>query len=269
MSLLEALVLGIVQGLSEFLPISSSGHLIVVPWLLGWGTNSLTFDVALHVGTTLAVLLYFRRDWIDLIRGVLRGLVDPAERQSPRWRLAWMIVLGCIPAAIAGAVLSSTVEDAVRQPWIVAVLLIVFALVLGYADRVGRQERELDRFTLREALLVGLAQALALMPGVSRSGITLSAGLLLGLSRESAARFSFLLSMPVILGAVLLQGYKLARAGGPQGEELAFVVGITASAIVGLLAIRFLLAYLRSNNTNLFVGYRLLAGVAILVLSAV
>ncbi len=267
MSLLHAVVLGIVQGLSEYLPISSSGHLILVPWLLGWPEeNNLTFDVALHLGTALAVLVYFWRQWLALIQSVLRGLASPEERLSPEWRLAWMIVLGSIPAAVAGVILSSTIEDAIRQPWIVAALLIVFAVVLLYADRVPAHTRDLKRFTLREAIIVGCAQVLALFPGVSRSGITMTAGLLLGLTRDAAARFSFLLSMPVILGAAAFQLLKLMRSGGFHGEGLAFLVGIVAAAIVGLLTIGFLLGYVRRNSLDLFVGYRVIAGLAVLLL---
>jgi undecaprenyl-diphosphatase len=249
------------------LPISSSGHLILIPWLLGWSVNPLTFYVSLHLGTADAVLLYFWQDWIALVRAVVLGLLNPSERRKPAWRLAWMIVLGSIPAAVAGAALESTIETAVRQPWIVAILLIVFGLLLGYADRVARHARDLDSFTLREAVLVGCAQALALFPGVSRSGSTLTAGLLLGLNRESAARFSFLLSMPVILGAVLLEAFKLVRAGELQGQGPVMGVGILASAVVGIAAIRFLLGYLRRNSVLLFVGYRVAAGALVLLVS--
>jgi undecaprenyl-diphosphatase len=269
MSLIQALILGVVQGLSEFLPISSSGHLILVPWLLGWGQSGLTFDVALHVGTTLAVLLYFGRDWVRLIGAVLRGLTNRSARQGSDWRLAWMIVLGSVPAAIAGAALGSTVEEAIRQPLIVAALLVVFGLLLGYADRVAPRTRRMGSLTLRDALIIGVAQAIALVPGVSRSGITLTAGLLLGLDRPAAARFSFLLSAPVIVGAVLFEAFKVVRAGGLQGDGTVFAVGIAASAITGLIAIRFLLGYLQRHSVSVFVGYRVVVGTAMLLLTLV
>lgn len=269
MTYTQGIVLGAVQGLTEFLPVSSSGHLILVPWLLGWGESGITFDVALHLGTTLGVLLYFGRDWVRLIGAVLQGLVDPRARQGRDWRLAWQIVLGSIPAGVAGAALGSTVEDAVRQPEIVAALLIVFGLLLGYADRVAPRTRRIGSLDLRDALIIGAAQAIALVPGVSRSGITLTAGLLLGLDREAAARFSFLLSAPVIAGAALFEGFKSLRAGGLHGETAAFAVGIAASAITGLIAIRFLLGYLQRHSVSLFVGYRVVVGAALLLVALV
>jgi undecaprenyl-diphosphatase len=268
MSALQALVLGIVQGLSEFLPISSSGHLILVPWLLGWqNADSLTFDVGLHLGTAVAVLLYFWRTWIDRVAGVLRGLANPTERKAPRWRLAWMIVLGSIPAGVIGAALESSVEAQLRQQvWLIGVLLLVFGLLLGLADRVGPKQRSIEQLSLGQALIIGTAQALALVPGVSRSGITLTAALFLGLNRESATRFAFLLSMPVTLGAVLFEFAKLIRSGGFEGQGLAFALGILAAFVTGMAAIGFLLRYVQHNSLVPFVAYRVVVGVLVLLL---
>src|SRR5215211_3666972 len=173
MSELEALVLGVVHGLTEFLPISSSGHLILVPWLLCWNAHSLGFDAARHLGTVMALIAYFWRDWLELLRAVLSGRRHAEARHDPRWRLAWLLVLGSIPAGLIGLALESTIERLVRQPWLIAILMIVFGLVLLVADRLGARERGIEKIRLSDALIVGLAQVLALAPGVSRSGITI------------------------------------------------------------------------------------------------
>lgn len=270
MSLFEAAVLGAVQGLAEFLPISSSGHLILVRWLFGGSESaeSLVFDTALHLGTLVALLAYFWREWLELARAVLAGLANPAARADPRWRLAWLLAIGSVPAGVVGLLFESAIERLVRHPAIVASLLIVFGLLLLTADRLGRHRRGLQDVRLPDALVVGVAQAIALLPGVSRSGITMTAALFLGLERAAAARFSFLLSSPIVLAAGLYELRKLVGPGIAPGQGPAFLVGAVTSAVVGFLAIGFLLRYLQRNSVASFVWYRLLAGAGVLVLLA-
>ena len=265
--LVQAVVLGIVQGLAEFLPISSSGHLILVPWLLGWPEHSLTFDLALHLGTTLALLGYFWREWLTLARAVPAGLANAEARKRPEWRLAWLLVLGSLPAGLLGVLFEDVIERNLRQPVLVAVLLIAFGLALGLADRLSRRGRGLGDLELPDALTIGCAQALALVPGVSRSGITLTAGLLRGLDRPAAARFSFLLSAPITFAAAVYKLRVLVRTPPTGDQALAFVVGAAVAAVVGALAIGFLLRYLQRSSTAIFVWYRLAAGAGILILA--
>jgi undecaprenyl-diphosphatase len=272
MSNLEALLLGIVQGLTEFLPISSSGHLILVPWLQNYHflqeheSFNKTFDVALHAGTLLAVLVYFRIEIVRLLGALWRSLrrrtVEGAEQ-----RLAWALVVGTIPAVIAGGLGESFIEDHLGDPWQIAILLIVFGLVLAYADR--RPQREsLEEVGPRQGLYIGLAQVLALAPGVSRSGITISAGRFLGLDRDSAARMSFLLLAPVTAGAVVYKAYRALSEGLPHDVVGPMIVGTAAAAISGYLAIAGLLAIVRRRSYDPFVVYRVLAGVTVLLLIA-
>jgi undecaprenyl-diphosphatase len=258
----RAMVLGIVQGLTEFLPISSSAHLILVPYAFGWPDHGQRFDVALHLGTLAALLLYFWVDWMRLALAVVgrSGKADPAER-----RLAWAIVIGCVPAVIVGIKLEQLAEDTLRNPHLIAVTLIVMGLAMGAADQLGKRVRTLRDLTWVDALWIGCAQALSLVPGVSRSGVTLTAGRALGFRREDAARFSFLLSAPITAGAALFKLRHLVTEGLPPHERLVFGVGILASGLVGYLAISFLLSYLRRGNLFIFVLYRLLLGVLILV----
>ncbi len=272
MSELEALLLGIVQGLTEFLPISSSGHLILVPWaqqyhfLENHESFNKTFDVALHAGTLVAVLGYFRAEIVRLLIGLWRSLRARAVTDTDQ-RLAWAIVVATIPAVIAGGLGESFIEDHLGEPWQIAILLIVFGLLLGYADR--RPERKhLDEVGTRQGLYVGLAQVLALAPGVSRSGITITAGRFLGLDRDSAARFSFLLLAPVTAGAVVYKGYKAVSEGLPHGVAGPMIVGTIAAAISGYLAIAGLLALVRRHNYDIFVVYRVLVGITVLALIA-
>jgi undecaprenyl-diphosphatase len=269
----QALVLGFVQGFTELLPISSSGHLILVPWLGDWtylkehAAFNKTFDVALHLGTLVAVVAYFWHDLIGYLVAWLRSLrrrsVDSEDE-----KIGWIIVVASIPAAILGAAFQSVIEDRLGQPWQIAILIAVFALVLYWADR--RPERkDVGELSLRQGLLVGLAQSLALAPGVSRSGITISAGRFLGLSRDAAARLSFLLLVPIVLGAVVLKGYTDVLKGDlPPGWVGPFVVGTVASAGSGLLAISWLLGYVRGHNYTVFVVYRLAVAAFILLLIA-
>ena len=264
----QGMVLGVVQGLGEFLPISSSGHLIIVPWLLGWPDHSQTFDVALHMGTLFALLIYFWRDWWNLVGAWLPSggrWFGPATAAS-RW-LGLSIVAGSVPAAVAGLVYQDVVESALRVPWMVAVLLIVGGVLLSVADRAGLQRNGMERIGLPFAVIIGCAQALALAPGVSRSGITLTAGLLLGFTRPAATRFSFLLSMPITAGAGVLKLRHLVSDGIPADEQMAFVAGIVASFVVGLIVIGGLLRYVRTQGMDVFTGYRLTIGVIVLTVT--
>jgi len=268
MILLEAIILGIVQGFTEFLPISSSAHLIVLPWMFGWqGTlvDSLNFDVALHAGTLVAILAYFWKDWLDLLRKFFSGLGDGSWKTG-EGRLVWFIVLATIPAGVLGMKYEHVVEESFRNPLLIAAALIVFSLVMWAADRYSARVRGIDTLSLGHAIFIGCCQALALVPGVSRSGSTITAGLLAGYKREDAARFSFLLSTPVIAGAAVLKLHKLHLA---PGEALPFLAGVVSSAIVGYLSIKFLLSYLNRHSLNLFVGYRVAFAAAILLLLAV
>jgi undecaprenyl-diphosphatase len=268
----QALILGVTQGLTEFLPISSSGHLILVPWVFNWhylenhADFNKTFDVSLHLGTLIAVLVYFRLDAIALAGAWFRSIGKRAIETGEE-RLAWFVVVATIPAAIVGAAGESFVEEKLGQPWQIAIFLAVFAIVLWHADRTPAT-REMEEFDLKTAIGVGFAQALALAPGVSRSGITISAGRYLGLSRDDAARFSFFLYAPVVAGAVVFKGVKDLHGGFPAGTTGPFVVGTLTSMVVGLVSIWALLNYLRRNNYNVFVLYRLAAALAVLILIA-
>ena len=264
----EAIVLGVVQGLAEFLPISSSGHLILVPWLLRWPPHGLTFDLALHLGTSVALLGYFWRDWLGLGTAVVRGVGDVKVRASHEWKLAWLILLGCIPAGIIGVLFEDAIESRFREPPLIALMLIAFGLILLVADLVGKRERPLEKVSLVDTLTIGGAQVLALMPGVSRSGITMTAGLFRGLDRGSAARFSFLLSAPITVAAALYKLRVLVKEPLTGSEAVVFLVGIVTAAIVGALAIGFLLRFLQRQPVNIFVWYRVAFGLLVLVLAS-
>lgn len=269
--IVQALIMGVVQGLTEFLPISSSGHLILVPWMLGWHDRfieSLAFSVMLHLGTLAALLLYFASDWVRLVRAGLASLRERRIGEDEWRRLAAVLVVATIPAGLAGALLADPVEIATRRPAIVAVALVLGAAILWYADRVGRRDRGLEGVGYAAALGIGAAQAVALIPGISRSGITIAAGLFLGLRREAAARFSFLLATPTIAGAGAFEAYRLARAeAGPSPDAAVLVVGVLASLLTGLLAIHVLLDWLRRRGVGVFVAYRVaLAAFVVVVL---
>jgi undecaprenyl-diphosphatase len=265
-------VLGIVQGLSEFLPISSSGHLIVVPKLLGWddfgGSTSLekSFDVALHLGTLIAALWYFRADLLVYLRAALHS-VRVRAIDSVDARLAWLLLLSAVPGAIVGALLQSTIEEELGDPILIGINAIVFALLLEWADRSGG-ERETNDFHTIDAASMGIGQALALAPGVSRSGVTITVGRWMRFDRQAATRLSFLMSIPIIGGATLYKGIEVARDGIPPGFGSAFVWGIIASAVSGFLAIALLLRYVRTHSFRPFVIYRIVVGVVIIVVFA-
>jgi len=249
---LQAIVLGVVQGLGEFLPISSSGHLIVVPWLMGWPEHGLSFDVSLHVGTLAAVLYAFFDDWRRLLGAGLRGVLSRHPFADPDSRLLWLLAMASVPGAVAGFLLEEKAESAFRSPALVAAAMAVMGLVLLVADRSARGTADARGVTVRDALLIGAAQALAIIPGVSRSGATISMGLLLGYRREEAARFSFLLATPIVLGAAALKSRYLFA----PGQAVQVLAGMATAAVFGFASIRFLLAYVRTRDYLPFVYYR-------------
>ncbi len=270
MDYLRAAILGIVQGLSEFLPISSSGHLILVPALFKWPDQGLAFDVGLHVGTLCALLLYFWSDWWRMARSVVTDLT----REGPRFkaygadsRLFALIALGSVPAAIVGLLFNDWIEENLRQPWLVAIALAIVALVMLAADRRSRCSRTIAGITLVDAVVIGLAQATALFPGVSRSGATICAGLFRDFTRDSAARFAFLLGTPAFVGAALLKSKDIENLSGHQTNEL--LIGFVCSAIVGFLVIHLLLRFLRNRTLLPFVVYRLIVAALTLIIGAV
>lgn len=265
MSLLQALVLALVQGITEFLPISSSAHLILLPYLVGWEDQGLAFDVAVNTGTLLAVIVYFRRDLADLARG-LTGGGGTVEGLPPR-RFLVALAVGTLPVAVAGLLLADWVATAGRNPLLIAATSIGFGLLLGAADLWGRRRRGMPGLTLTDALLVGLAQALALVPGTSRSGVTMTAALALGFSRPAAARFSFLLAIPVGLLATAYDLYKVAVGHVPAADLAPMLVGLAAAALSAYLVIGGLLAWLRRQTMMPFVVYRVLLGAGILWLA--
>jgi undecaprenyl-diphosphatase len=269
----QALALGVVQGLTELLPISSSGHLIIVPWLGEWtylqrhDAFNQTFDVALHLGTLVAIAVYFRRDIATLVAAWLTS-VRRRRIARDEERIAWLVAAATVPAALVGAVAEGFIAERLGEPWQIAILLAVFGVVLWLADRTA-ERHELADLGLGTALAVGLAQAVALMPGVSRSGVTITAGRFLGLTRETAARFSFLLLVPIVLGAVLFKGWTdVVRGELPTGWAGPFLVGTIAAAASGLAAISALLGYLRRHDYSVFVVYRLIAAAVVLLLIA-
>jgi undecaprenyl-diphosphatase len=272
MSNLEALLLGVVQGLTEFLPISSSGHLIVVPWLqdytflLEHPEFNKTFDVALHAGTLIAAIAFFRREVVVLIRGFLAAL-RARSIEGDDQRLSVAIAIGTVPAVIAGGIGSDFIDNHLGEPWMIAIQLIVFGALLGYADRMP-QRRELRGTRLRDGWYIGLAQVLALAPGTSRSGITITAARWLGLDRDAAARFSFLLLIPIVAGATVFKGIGAVKDGLPDGVAGPMIVGTVAAAVSGYFAISFLLRLVRTSSYRPFVLYRYAAGVAILLIIA-
>lgn len=271
MSIYEAIILGIVQGFSEFLPISSSGHLLLVPWLFGWEaldpSDKKAFDVALHIGTLVAVVGYFRKDLAIYIREGAKAVFRRQEPVSPEGRLAWLLALSTVPAALVGAFFESWIDRSLGTPLIIGISLILFGGVLWWADRtLGR--RKLEQFSPRDALLVGAAQALALNPGTSRSGITMSAARFLGFDRDSAARISFLMSIPVIVGAVVFKMGNLAADGVPEDLVVPMIVGIISSGISGWIAVWGTLKLIRTRSFTPFVIYRVALGVVVLLIVA-
>ena len=261
MTIFQAIIFGAVQGATEFLPISSTAHLILLPWFLRWPDPGLSFDVALHLGTLVALLIYFRKDWIALIGSfvnLLRGRTSDANG-----RMALFIIVATIPGALAGVLFESQVETALRSPKIIALMLSLMALVLVVAELKGRRKKSLEQITWPDAITVGLAQAFALVPGVSRSGSTIAAGLFAGMTRETAARFSFYLSAPIIGGAVAKKMLDIFKVGLTADQTPPFIIGIASAGIVGYLSIAFLLRYLQTHNIFLFVYYRIALSIVV------
>ena len=264
MTIFQAFILGLVQGLGEFLPISSSAHLYLVPWLFGWPYHGLTFDVALHLGTLLAVIAFFWRDWLTLItHGLTRGAATKSGAATQEGKMFWFIVIASIPGAIAGYFLEDAAETVFRQPALIAVMLMIMGGILYFADRFGRKQQAVEDIRWNQSVAIGLSQALSIIPGVSRSGVTISSGLLAGLTREGTARFSFLLSTPIVAGAGLLKIFDFK----PTDLSLPFFIGIGTSAIVGFLSIGLLLRWLKKSSFLPFVWYRLLLGAFVLLVA--
>lgn len=262
----QAALLGILQGATEFLPISSSAHLLLMPWLLGWKPLGLTFDVLVHGGTLAAVIIYFIKDWKDLSHQSMKEFINQSTQQS---RLLGALIVGTLPAVLVGWLLEGVIVTYLRIPEVTVVTLSGFGLVLWWADQRSSQHRDLNGIGLRDGLLVGMAQALALVPGVSRSGVTISAALLLGLSRADSARFSFLLGTPILLAATLRSLYQLGQAGiGAELPVLPVVIGVVFSLSSGYLCIRFFLRFLQTHTYRPFVVYRLGLAAFILLLLA-
>jgi undecaprenyl-diphosphatase len=255
----QALVLGIVQGATEFIPISSSGHLVLVPWLLNWPEPGLIFDTIVHWGTLAAILAVFWRDILALATAWVRSLVERNVGQ-PEARLAWLIIVGTLPAALMGFFLEDFFESLFSSPGRVATLLLVTGAILALSEWLGKRQRSLGDLGWLDSVLIGLAQGLAIAPGISRSGATIAMGLVRGVKREAAARFSFLLATPIIFGAGLLQLTELFRAGAVGSQMLPLIVGFLAAAISGYVCIRFLLAYLQRGKLYVFAAYCWLAG---------
>ena len=279
MKLLSAAVLGIVQGLTEFLPISSSAHLILVPWLLGWKPEGLVFDVSLHVGTAVAILAYFWRDWVRLASEALRGILAGRPFDNPQRKLAWLLVVGTVPAGIVGILFEKQVEETLRSPVITVVTLAILGGVLYLGERRSRRNRSLEDYSWADAIWIGLSQALALIPGVSRSGITISTAMLRDSDRSAAARFSFLLATPITVGAGMLEGWRfikaiqastLAVSPGPANAMnmnwAVLAVGVSCAAITGFLCIRYFLRYLQTRTFIPFVIYRIVLAAVVLLL---
>ena len=266
MDALQAIVLGIVQGLTEFLPISSSGHLRIVPALFGWDDPGTAFTAVVQLGTMAAVLLYFREDLWRIARAWLRGLRDPAERQTLDSRMGWYLILGTIPIALLGIAFKDPIENEFRTLELIGAALIVFGGVMLYAEARSRRDREIDSLTTRDVLLIGLAQALALVPGVSRSGATISAGLLLNFERTTAARFSFLLSVPAVVLSGLFELRKIGDGGGAAAGPT--IIATLLAFVVGYASIALLLRYLVRHSIGAFVGYRVALGALVIVLAA-
>lgn len=262
MTSFQALVLGLIQGLTEFLPVSSSAHLSLAPWLFGWQDPGLAFDVALHFGTLVAVIWYFRAEWGKLISAAI-SMIRNRKVQTVEEKRVLFLILATIPGAIGGLLLEKKAETAFRTPALTATALIIMGIVLWAADRFSRMDRELPTMRWLDALLIGCAQVIALIPGVSRSGSTISTGRLLGFDRQSAAVFSFLMSMPIIAAAVVLEGPEVLRT---TGFSAPLIIGVLSAAISSWLAITILLRYVSRHSYGIFALYRVLLGIVVLVI---
>jgi undecaprenyl-diphosphatase len=275
MPIYQAIVLAIVQGLTEFLPVSSTAHLWLIPWIFKWKDPGLTYDVALHAGTLVAVLLYFWRYWLEMIKMVLgmSGGNDGASSKAAsiallgeNRKLFWFLVIATIPGGIAGLLFERAADEQLRSPLIVGTALLVVGLVMWAGERMGNREKSLGQIGLVDSIVVGLAQAFAVIPGVSRSGSTMAAGLFRGMTRETAARFSFLLATPLVAGACLKKGLEIHHHGLPADMRMPFLVGIIVSALVGYAVIAVLIRYLERRTFTIFVVYRVILGVVLLAI---
>jgi undecaprenyl-diphosphatase len=266
MDAFQAIVLGIVQGLTEFLPISSSGHLRIVPAFFGWEDPGAAFTAVIQLGTMAAVLLYFRRDLWNIARAWLRSLRDTEARATLEARLGWFIVLGTVPISIIGLVFADTIEDEFRSLYLISAMLIAFGIVMLLAERVSRRDREIETLTARDGFLIGCAQALALVPGVSRSGATITAGLFLNMTRTAAARFSFLLSVPAVVLSGLFELRHIGESGGASAS--ATIIATALAFVTGYAAIAFLLRWLAGHSLAVFVAYRFVLAAGVISLAA-
>ena len=262
MSWLEVIVLGLLQGLTEFLPISSSAHLRIASGAFFGNDPGAAFTAVSQIGTEAAVIVYFARDIWRLIVAWCRGLANRDARDDPDYRMAWLVIIGSVPIAVLGVLFKDQVETVARNLWLVATTLIVFGLLLGLAERYGRQEREIRELTLKDGILLGLAQAMALIPGVSRSGGTITAGLALGMTRPAIVRYSFLLAIPSVFGAGLFQLSDITAGDGPSAVQM--VVAVVIAFVVGYAVIAWLLKFVENNTVYVFVAYRIALGVALL-----
>jgi undecaprenyl-diphosphatase len=280
LNLFEAVILGLVQGLTEFIPISSSAHLVIIPWLFHWDDPGISFDLALHVGTLIAILSFFWQDWVRLVRAGIASIIERKIGQDIDRKLAWFLVIGTIPGGVVGYFAESKIEELFHQPGadhamgaMIAMAIIIALLGAGLfiAERTARHLRDINHMSLKDALIIGFSQAMAIFPGVSRSGATITAGLALGLQRETAARFSFLLSAPIILGAglnsILDVRDELASGAMLQSDLLVFAAGFITAAVSGYLCIKYLLRFLQRHSTDVFVYYRWLLAVMVLVVA--
>ncbi|MRK01838.1 MULTISPECIES: undecaprenyl-diphosphate phosphatase [Aeromicrobium] len=264
MDFLQAVVLGVIQGLTEFLPISSSAHLAIFPKFFGWDDPGAAYTAVIQIGTELAVLLYFWRDIWTIGSGWVRGVFSREARQAPEWRMGWFVIIGSLPIVVLGLLLQDAIDREFRNLWVIGTTLIVLGIVLGIAERVGRKSSPIEDLTMKHAILLGLAQAGALVPGVSRSGATISMGLFLGYERAAATRYAFLLAIPAVVGAGI---YKLKDIGGDNAYGVGpTIVGTVVSFVVGLAVIHWLLRYVSTHSYTPFVVYRIGLGALVLVL---
>lgn len=270
MEIIQTVVLGAIQGLTEFIPISSSAHLVIIRWVFGWDTQDLVLDVSLHLGTLFALLAYFWREWYEIGRqyismtriGRRLGLATPSD--GTQAMLLWPLVFACIPGAVAGVLLEDAAANAFRSPVLIATTLIGMGLLLFVADRIGKNARTMESVRARDWIVIGLAQALAIIPGVSRSGITITAGLFCGLRRDASARFSFLLGAPIIFGAAVYELRHLFRREIGAQDIIPLILGVTTATAVGYVCIGFLMRYLKEHRPDIFVLYRVLVGLILI-----
>ena len=268
MPILQVIVLAVVQGITEFLPISSTAHLYLTSWLLGWQTEALDFDIALHIGTLLAVLLYFLHDWLQILAQGFGARYGHDEELKRNRTMLWLLAIATIPVGVFGYVFNRQAETTWRNPYVMGVMLVAVGVLMWLAERAGRMRRDLSSVNLPDAVVIGLAQALSIVPGTSRSGITISAGLFRDFERQSAARFSFLLSTPAIAAAAGKALYDLHKHGGLGAILNApFIVGVAVSALTGCVAITWFLHYLRRSSLRPFVYYRIIFGIIVLALA--